>query len=591
MPSIPEEVIDEIKRKAKIEDVISHYIEVQQKGRNYVAICPFHDDHDPSLQISVDKQLFKCFVCGTGGDVFSFVMNFEKISYPEAVRKVAALIGYNYDFGSFEKRATFVETQAHKALKEAVLYCRNALNSQEGLKVKEYLKKRKLGQDMIDRFEMGYNPSGDALFRYLSATGFREKDIIAADLARLTTSGIRDVFRDRLMIPIHDNDGHPIGFTARSLDPNAESKYINSRDSQLFRKGNIIFNFHRARDAIKNMKYVIMAEGPMDVMAFNRAGIDNAVCTMGTACTKDQLNVLKKVTSQMILAYDGDNAGQNAIFKAGKLARSLGFTVKVLGNTTQDDPDEIVTKYGADALKKMIRDSYTWIEFIFAYYERKYDLSSYTSRKEYTTRVMEEINTLTDQFDKQNAIRQLEAKTDLSVSSLVKDAAPVVTAPAPEKKKPSSKVNFTGVRIAEWTIINGMLYSRERCQEFKNRLNRLPQQVENRLAQAMVNYYIDHDTIDPEAFYASVSEEEKRVLDGIQKYDIINKEASDEVYSDAIDELCLYYRKREIDKEIAALEQQKAFMSDPIVLVEISQKIRELKQQLRKKEENNGSKI
>ena len=137
---------------------------------------------------------------------------------------------------------------------------------------------------------------------------------------------------------------------------------------------------------------------------------------------------------------------------------------------------------------------------------------------------MEEINTLTDQFDKQNAIRQLEAKTDLSVSSLVKDAAPVVTAPAPEKKKPSSKVNFTGVRIAEWTIINGMLYSRERCQEFKNRLNRLPQQVENRLAQAMVNYYIDHDTIDPEAFYASVSEEEKRVLDGIQKYDIINKE-------------------------------------------------------------------
>ena len=585
MAQIPEEVIEQIRRKAKIEDVISHYIDVQQKGRNYVAICPFHDDHDPSLQISSDKQLYKCFVCGNGGDVFSFVMNYEKVSYPEAVKKVASLIGFNYDFGSYEKRDTFVETNVHKALKESVLYCRNALNSQEGLKVKEYLAKRKLGQDMIDKFEMGYNPSGDALYRYLTAKGFAEKDIIRADVARLTSSGVRDVFHDRLMIPIHDPEGHPIGFTARSLDPNADSKYINSKDSALFRKGNIVFNYHRAAQAIKSMKYVIMAEGPMDVMAFYRAGIENAVCTMGTACTKDQLALLKKLTSQLILAYDGDDAGQNAIFKAGKLAMAQGFTIKVLGNDTLDDPDEIVTKYGGDALKKMVRDSRTWIEFVFAYYERKQDLSSYTSRKRFTTRVMEEINNLSDRFDRQNYIKKLEEKTGLTVSALIKDApvTPVIT----ETKKPvkNTRVNFSGVRIAEWTVINGMMRSRERCQQFKNRLNRLPHATENRLAETIVNYYIDHDAIDMTAFNQLIDEDEKKILDGIEKYDIINKDPSDEVYSDAIGELCLYYRKREIDKKIAELEQQKAFMSDPIVLVEISQQIRELKQQLKKKED------
>ncbi len=137
MALIPDQVIEDIKKKARIEDIISHYIDVQQKGRNYVAICPFHDDHDPSLQISSDKQLLKCFVCGTGGDVFSFVSHYEKIGYAEAVRKISSLIKYDFVFGTFDKRDYFVETPEHKALKEAVLYCRNALNSKEGLKVKE----------------------------------------------------------------------------------------------------------------------------------------------------------------------------------------------------------------------------------------------------------------------------------------------------------------------------------------------------------------------------------------------------------------------------------------------------------------------
>ena len=583
MPAIPNEIIEDIKRKARIEDIISHYIDVQQKGRNYVAICPFHDDHDPSLQISTDKQLFKCFVCGTGGDVFSFVMHYEKVSYVEAVKKVAALINYNYDFGSFRKRDYFVETAAHKALSEAVLYCRNALNSRDGLKMKEYLKKRNIGQDIIDKFEIGYNPINDGLFKYLMQKGHQEKDIIAADLARLTSRGVKDVFTDRLMIPIHDQDGHPIGFTARSLDPKAESKYINSKDNRLFHKGSIVFNYHRAKEAIKSAKFAIMVEGPMDVMAFNKAGIENAVCTLGTACTKEQLNLIRRITSQLIMAYDGDNAGQNAIFKAGKLAQSLGFTVKVLNNKTDNDPDEIVNRYGADALKKMVKDAYTWIEFIFAYYEKKYDFSNYNSRKEYAVKVMEEINTVSDQFDKQNYIRQLEEKTALTVDSLVKKT--VTPAPVTRENNREMKVNLNGTRIAEWTIISGMLKSAEKCQEYKNELNRLYHENENELAEKIVNYYIDHETIDVPEFYRSLTASGRKIIDEIRKNDIINKEASNEVFSDAISELCLQFRKIEIDKEIASLEQQKAMMSDPLVVIEIEKKIKDLRKQLKKKEE------
>ncbi|MBQ4252059.1 MAG: DNA primase, partial [Erysipelotrichaceae bacterium] len=186
MARIPEEVISDIRRKARIEEVIGHYIEVQKKGSRYVAVCPFHDDHDPSLNISPDKKIFKCFVCSTAGDVFSFIMKFENVDYITAVRKAAELSNYDYDFGSLSPQSSFKETSLHKIMRESVIFCQHELNSQAGERFLKYLQKRQLNEETIEKYQFGYNPDNDALYTFLSRKGYEDRDIVAANMARLT---------------------------------------------------------------------------------------------------------------------------------------------------------------------------------------------------------------------------------------------------------------------------------------------------------------------------------------------------------------------------------------------------------------------
>ncbi len=561
MPQIPAEVINDIRNKARIEDIISHYIETIKKGNNYVAVCPFHDDHDPSLHISADKQIFKCFVCDTAGDVFSFVQKYENIDYPSAIRKVAELINYNYDFGDVRNTDTFRETPLHKVLSEAVNFCRHELNSEAGMAVKGYLYNRKLSDQMIEKYEMGFNPSNNVLYSFLNRKGYSDRDIIEANLARLTDRGIQDVFYNRLMIPIHDTSGHPIGFTARSLDPNAESKYINTNETPLFHKSDVIFNFHRAAESTRKEKKMILAEGPMDVMAFDRAGLSNAVCSMGTACTKGQLQQIHRLTGNLVLAFDGDRAGQNAIFKTGRLAQNLGFKVSVLNNTTDMDPDEIVNKFGADRLKTMVSDAKTWIEFIFDYYQKVYDLRNYSSKKEFSQKILEEINRLSDSFDRDNYLHQLSSITGFAVSVLSGDMRET-RQPQPSEAVQTpvkSKRKMDGVTVAEWIILKQMMSSAQMCEVYKRDLNELRSNEGNALARTIDEYYRRNDTLDIKEFVGSLEDDRLKNL----VYEIVDSEVvGDDINEAAFQEAIIKIKISRIEDEIERNKKELRFYTD-----------------------------
>ncbi|NLZ75823.1 MAG: DNA primase [Erysipelotrichia bacterium] len=583
---IPKEIISEIKNKAPIQDIIGNFIQVIKKGNNYVAYCPFHDDNNPSLHISVDKQIFKCFSCPpenkSSGDVFSFVMKYKHLSYVEAVKLVADMVGYQYDFGD-TKIDTFEETITHKIMREAVNYCQYELNSKEGLLYKEYLNKRNIDNTIIERFQIGYNPKEDKLYSFLSKKGYKDNDIIAASLARLTNNGVRDVFFNRIMIPISDVNGNPIGFTARSIDPKVDIKYINSTDTPIFRKSNVVFNLHRAKEKIRETKFVILAEGPMDVIAFDKIGFQNTVCSMGTNTTKNQLLAIKRFTNNILLAFDGDNAGQSAILKTGKDCLQEGFDVLVLNNDTKYDPDEIINKYGTKRLSEMILKPKTWVEFIIEHYKLSYDLDNYTAKREYTFKVLEEIKKVKNNFDKQSYINKLAELTGFNVAQLASGIIGNETKKETQRiSRPTSSLQ-SGIEIAQKIILKQLLFSANNINIYKNQLGYLPNKQFDDIAKSIINFYDQNQYIKLGELLAEIDDSQLISLLCEIESDKTHCEDEDEILLlDSIDKVKEY----EIELQLEKLQARMDNYSDENMQMKVATEVVELQRRLNELRKN-----
>ncbi|MBQ1467104.1 MAG: DNA primase, partial [Solobacterium sp.] len=409
MPRISDQDINAVRAKADIVDVISRYLQVQRKGKSYVALCPFHDDHSPSMSISPDRQIYKCFVCGAGGNVFTFVQNYEKVSFTEAVAQVANIVGYPL---SLENDLPVKPEDPHKkamykVMEEMIRYTIYALNTNEAVLEKQYLEDRGLNDQIRAKFEIGYNPPNDALYHFLKAKGYKESDMVDCNVVRTGPRGINDVFSGRITFPIHDQHGNPIGFSARSIDPNNPSKYINTTDTELFRKSDIVYNYHRAKSQARKEGCVYVTEGVTDVIAFAKAGIDNCVCTLGTSCTDHQIQLLKSLAPKIVFCYDGDDAGQKATWRAAKMALGKNCRVTVIDNQSGKDPDEIVRSQGADGLKAMIRKELTWMEFVLMFLQKHTNMDNYSERREFVRRAEAEISLLEDELDRQHFTDEL----------------------------------------------------------------------------------------------------------------------------------------------------------------------------------------
>ena len=589
MAKIPQEVIQDIKQRARIEDVIGSYIPIIKSGVNYKAYCPFHDDHDPSLQINTSKQIFKCFSCPTenhsSGDVFSFVMKYKKISYPEAIEEVADKIGYKYDFSSGSK-VVFQESIFHKIIADTVNFCQNELNSTSGKVYKDYLLNRNIDKSLLRKYAIGYNPNNNRLYNFLHQKGYKDNDVIEANVCRLTENGIKDVFFDRIMIPIFDEYNHPIGFTARTIDKYNTSKYINSTDTPIFHKGNVLFNLNNAKTAIKENKQVILAEGPMDVIAFDRAGISNAVCSLGTNLTDNQLKLLKRHTNKLILAYDGDRAGQSAILRAGKMALNSGFEIAIINNKTGLDPDEIVNKYGAGELKAMINRSMSWLDFIFVYYQSQYDLNNYSAKKEFVNKVSGEINAISDELDKDTYLRKLADISGFSYDVLKRDkikTSDIVEVNIPKRVK---KNTTTGLEIAQRTILKQLMLSASNVSIFQDQLVDLPEER----YQAFIPLITASYQQDSKFKIASLSEELDDDNYSLLLAILADKTLIDKPSEDLLRDCCIKLKidklskeKKEIAKQIDQLNDGHLKGKLSVNYINVQKEIKKLKEKLSKK--------
>lgn len=506
---IPQADIDNIRQQADIVDIIGRYIPIEKKGSNaYRAICPFHDDHDPSLSISPSRQIFKCFVCQKGGNVFGFVQEYEKVDYIQAVAKVAQMINYPLDMSQIVpvKRVDSKFAAYYDLLQEMIKFCHYSLNTSAGLQAKTYLLARKMDDKIIDMFDIGYNGKNNSVYNFLVAKKYPKQAMIDTNIIFDNEYGISDVFANRIVFPIHDEFGNPIGFTARALDENA-SKYINTSTTPIYVKGNFVYNMHRAKSYAKKANKIIVVEGVMDVIAFAKAGIYNVVATLGTAITAKQLHLIKQCSMNLVLAYDGDNAGQNAIYKAGIMAVDDGFDVSVYRNETMLDPDELIQSKGISYLQKSIDQPYAWMEFLFNYLQKKYNLEVYSERKEFANAIIEQIKKLKDEYDRLNFKHQLENITGFSLGNFIE---------APKKIATITKIQnpmlSDGLYEAQIQILNAMLQSFDAIEIFLSDLGYLPDDNCQLLAMMIIDEYRQNKCINASKMFDEITDESLRSL-------------------------------------------------------------------------------
>ena len=486
---LTEQLIDDIRREASITQVIGKYIPLTKKGKGYTALCPFHDDHDPSLSISEDKQIYKCFVCGNGGNVFTFVMNYKHLSFPEAVAEVASIIGKPIELETRPKPVSPYQ-RLYDVMNEATEVTHYFLQAKGSAEAREYLEKRGITEEIANRFRIGYNPGGDTLCKYLSSKNYKDEEIIKTNLGRLAGSELKDVFSQRITFPICDKDGNTVAFTARDFKGLSDSKYINSSETVIYTKGNILYNYHRAANYVKDANRVILCEGVMDVIAFERAGISFAVATLGTACSKNQLKLLKELSNNLVLAYDGDRAGQNAIYKTGLQAMENGMKVTVIDNQTGLDPDEIVNQYKEKGLRDLAGKAIPFMDFIFNYYKKNLNLENYSDRKEMTIRVGEIIDKLTDEYDRVNYSEELYRLTNIRKIDSVQQKSEY-------NNKIVSKPVFSldGLTKAEYTILQLTAKSKRGMEIYKQELGSLLNPVNQKLEILISEDMRRHDNV------------------------------------------------------------------------------------------------
>lgn len=488
--SIDFDLAKEIKSRADIVDVISHYLSsVQKKGRRYVAMCPFHDDHDPSLQIDKEKQIFRCFVCDSSGDVFSFVQKHENCSFVEAMRKVAEIIGYDdprLHERVYVKKVDDNLVPIYNCLTEIQKFYAYALTTEEGKVARDYLDNRHLSNEQREKYGLGYAfKNGKTIVQFLQKKGFSLKNIESTGIGLVQTSGMSDSNSGRLIFPIHNGDGQVVGFSARRLVDDDTAKYINSPETKVFTKSNILYNFHNAAKVARHEGYIYVVEGFMDVFALDAIGISSAVALMSTKLTNNHIDMLRKLGVEIRLCLDGDKPGQEAMMRImsqldeAKLSYRL---VSIPGEVR--DPDEILKQDGEEKLKVFVHSLVDPFNFALNYYKNISPLGTIEDRKKVIVHFLPTINSLKSNLEKDDYIYKLADATGFSanaIKNLVNDFAKQATV----KNSPTYNVNnvkdatfvskdipkeYKRLYLAEYTVLSQMVLYKEAVEFYEKNI-------------------------------------------------------------------------------------------------------------------------
>lgn len=407
-----DEIIEEVRSKNDIVDVISSYVKLQKKGSSYFGLCPFHNEKSPSFSVSREKQMYYCFGCGAGGNVFTFLMEYENYSFQEALKYLADRAGVDLPEAEYSKEAR--ERADQKAIlleinKVAAQYFYVQLKSPQGAHALSYLKDRGLSDEMIHSFGLGYsNKYSNDLYQYLKSKGYRDELIVKAGLVTVDERyGVSDKFWNRVMFPIMDSNSRVIGFGGRVMG-DAKPKYLNSPETMIFDKSRNLYGLNRARSSRK--PYFLLCEGYMDVISLHQAGFSNAVASLGTALTPGHASLIKRYVKEVYLTYDSDEAGTKAALRAMPILKDVGITARIIRMEPYKDPDEFIKNLGAEAFEERIHKARNGFMFGLEILERDYDLTTPEGKTDFMKEAAKRLTQFDEEIERSNYIEAV-AKT------------------------------------------------------------------------------------------------------------------------------------------------------------------------------------
>lgn len=418
----PEELIEEVRMKNDIVDVVAGYVRLQKKGANHWGCCPFHNEKTPSFSVNGPKQMYHCFGCGAGGNVFTFVMNYENYNFPEAIKMLADRAGVNLPEMEYDAEAKAREGKRARLLeinKEAAKFFYYQLRTPHGEIGYNYLKKRDLSEETMQKFGLGYSgKSGVTLVQYLKQKGFEDTLIKEAGLATYSEKyGLTSQFYNRVMYPISDIHGKVIGFGGRVMG-DAEPKYLNSPETPIFDKRRNLYGLQFARMAKSGN--IILCEGYMDVIAMHQAGFNQAVASLGTAFTPEQANLLRRYTDNVLLAYDSDGAGTKAALRAIGILKDAGLSAKVINMKPYKDPDEFMKAMGRDAFEERIRQAENSFFFEIRILEQAYDLKDPEAKTKFHKEIAKKLCGFSEEVERENYMEAIADKYNIGFENLRK---------------------------------------------------------------------------------------------------------------------------------------------------------------------------
>ena len=418
---LTQEIITKVQESVDIVDVISGYLPLSNKGKNFFGVCPFHSDHSPSMSVSREKQIYKCFACGASGNVFNFVMNYENITFIDAVKTLANKAGIPLNI----KTANYKDDSKLQVLYDIFdvtqKYYKNNINTKEGEKAIEFIKNRKFDLSIIKDFDLGLSlKEDDKLVNLLTKKGFNQKDMIRTGLVNKNERGIKDMYINRIMFPIHNLQGNLVGYSGRIFNGEKSNKYFNTKETEIFKKGEILYNYHRAKNAVKEKDQVIIVEGFFATIRLHTIGIDNVVATLGTAFTKNHASILKRMAKEIILCFDGDNAGSDATNSCIKELSKVGIIPKIVRLEDNLDPDDYVLKYGKERLLDKINNPMNIMDYKLNYYKKDKDLSNTQDLSKYINDMLSELKLIDDDIYRELTLKKLSDISKLSVEVLKK---------------------------------------------------------------------------------------------------------------------------------------------------------------------------
>lgn len=511
MAYIKEEEINAIRDQADIVDIISNYLSLKPKGRNYVAVCPFHDDHSPSLVVSKERQMFNCFTCRTGGNVFTFVMKYENVGFIEAIKIVADKIGYNLNIGNLSD-FTSQNKEDYEIMDFAQKYYLNNIFTKDGIAARKYLEKRGIDEAIIKEFNIGVAlDSKDTLYKLLANKKYSLDKLVNLGLANKFDANVYDTFSKRIMIPIENLKGQVVGFTGRIYNGEVDTaKYMNTKETEIFKKGNILFNYHNARQSIREEKKVIVVEGNMDAIKLSASGIKNVVALMGVALSKEQIDVLKKLKVPIILMLDNDSAGLEATVKNGDELQKYDLDIRVVRLTDAKDPDEYIRSKGLAALKDNIEHATNYLDFKLDYLKKDKNLNNMEDLIHYVKDVILSINAA-DDLTKELVISKISKDYEIDAEILKQELkSSLVSAPSKkeEVKKEQIRPKPTKYHLAASKILYHMMQDSLYISIYKNRLGYFKEKDERTLASEIVYYNTVHNNINIADFISYITPEE-----------------------------------------------------------------------------------